>query len=104
MFIEFVMPRGSEAVIEICHLGRSPSNTQPAELVALVASAYGADAASDSANFAAQVALGAQRFESNSGAADPKSRPEPLSIEGTGLNLPGAHQTLGESAVWLPDL
>lgn len=36
--------------------------TQPAELVALVTSAYGADAAEDSANFAAQTARGAQQF------------------------------------------
>ena len=51
--------------------------TQHAELVALVASAYGADAASDSANFAAHTALGAQQFESSRGAADPNADSSP---------------------------
>ena len=47
--------------------------TEPVELVALVTSAYGADAAEDSANFAARTALGAQRFEISRGDADPNT-------------------------------
>ena len=58
-------------------LAHDAAITQPAELVALVASAYGADAASDSANFAAQTALGAQQFELSRGAPDPNTDSSP---------------------------